>query len=46
MFTFPALSRPLPGNLVVNPLGLYSQNGTMTVNLTLQVAGAGQTSSG
>ena len=28
--------RPLPGTLVVNPLDLYSQNGTLTVNLTLQ----------
>ncbi len=28
--------RPLPGSLVVNPLDLYSQNGTLTVNLTLQ----------
>ena len=28
--------RPLPGNLVVNPLDLYSQGGVLTVNLTLQ----------
>ncbi len=28
--------RPLPGTLVVNPLDLYSQNGVLTVNLTLQ----------
>jgi FtsP/CotA-like multicopper oxidase with cupredoxin domain len=28
--------RPLPGSLVVNPLDLYSQNGTLTVNFTLQ----------
>jgi len=28
--------RPQPGSLVVNPLDLYSQNGTLTVNLTLQ----------
>ena len=28
--------RPLPGTLVVNPLDLYSQNGTLTLNLTLQ----------
>src|SRR5271166_3875530 len=28
--------RPQPGTLVVNPLDLYSQNGTLTVNLTLQ----------
>jgi FtsP/CotA-like multicopper oxidase with cupredoxin domain len=28
--------RPLPGSLVTNPLDLYSQNGALTVNLTLQ----------
>ncbi len=28
--------RPLPGTLVQNPLDLYSQNGSLTVNLTLQ----------
>src|SRR5208282_2530251 len=28
--------RPAPGSPVVNPLDLYSQNGTLTVNLTLQ----------
>jgi len=28
--------RPMPGSLVVNPLDLYSQNGTLTVNVTLQ----------
>lgn len=29
-------ARPLPGNLVVNPLDLYSSNGSLTVNLTLE----------
>ncbi len=29
-------ARPLPGNLVVNPLDLYSQNGVLNVNLTLE----------
>jgi len=40
---FPAASaqqlcppRPQPGSLVVNPLDLYSQNGTLNLNLTLQ----------
>jgi len=28
--------RPLPGSLVVNPLDLYSQNGALNVNLTLE----------
>lgn len=28
--------RPLPGNLVVNPLDLYSQNGVLNVSLTLE----------
>jgi FtsP/CotA-like multicopper oxidase with cupredoxin domain len=28
--------RPLPGSLVVNPLDLYSQDGTLNVNFTLQ----------
>jgi FtsP/CotA-like multicopper oxidase with cupredoxin domain len=28
--------RPMPGSLVVNPLDLYSQNGALNVNLTLQ----------
>src|ERR1700684_4615962 len=28
--------RPLPGSPVLNPLDLYSQNGVLTVNLTLQ----------
>ncbi len=28
--------RPVPGSLVVNPLDLFSQNGSLTVNLTLQ----------
>jgi FtsP/CotA-like multicopper oxidase with cupredoxin domain len=28
--------RPLPGTLVVNPLDLFSQNGVLNVNLTLQ----------
>ena len=28
--------RPLSGSLVVNPLDLYSQNGTLTVNMTLE----------
>jgi len=28
--------RPLPGSLVVNPLDLFSQNGTLNVDLTLQ----------
>jgi FtsP/CotA-like multicopper oxidase with cupredoxin domain len=29
-------SRPLPGDPIFNPLDLYSQNGVLTVNLTLQ----------
>ncbi|MGA2902364.1 MAG: multicopper oxidase domain-containing protein [Candidatus Korobacteraceae bacterium] len=29
-------ARPAPGSLVVNPLDLFSQNGVLTVNLTLQ----------
>ncbi len=29
-------ARPLPGTLVVNPLDLYSQNGTLTVDLALR----------
>lgn len=29
-------TRPLPGTLVTNPLDLFSQNGVLTVNLTLQ----------
>jgi len=29
-------TRPTPGSLVVNPLDLFSQNGVLTVNLTLQ----------
>jgi FtsP/CotA-like multicopper oxidase with cupredoxin domain len=29
-------TRPRPGTLVQNPLDLYSQNGVLTVNLTLQ----------
>jgi FtsP/CotA-like multicopper oxidase with cupredoxin domain len=29
-------TRPLPGNLVVNPLDLFSQNGVLNVDLTLQ----------
>src|SRR5580704_6717798 len=28
--------RPVPGSPVLNPLDLYSQNGVLTVNLTLQ----------
>ena len=28
--------RPLPGTLVVNPVDLYSTNGSLTVNMTLQ----------
>lgn len=28
--------RPLPGSLVVNPLDLFSQNGTLSLDLTLQ----------
>jgi FtsP/CotA-like multicopper oxidase with cupredoxin domain len=28
--------RPQPGSLVVNPLDLFSQNGTLSLNLTLQ----------
>ncbi|MGA2369209.1 MAG: multicopper oxidase family protein [Candidatus Korobacteraceae bacterium] len=28
--------RPLPGTLVVNPVDLYSQNGSLTVNMTLE----------
>ncbi len=30
--------RPLPGNPLTNPLDLYSQNGTLTVNLLMQNA--------
>ena len=30
--------RPLPGNPITNPLDLYSQNGTLTVNLLMQNA--------
>jgi FtsP/CotA-like multicopper oxidase with cupredoxin domain len=29
-------TRPLPGSLVVNPVDLYSQNGALNVNMTLE----------